>query len=455
MRFEEALHWNDGQFLQPHHFQYLQRFTADYNRLNRSFFLPYPYGIIDFELDREALSGLRVAVRRFAAVMPDGLELSTPGNCILRPLDLSAPLKEHPTELTIYIAVPLWSALEGNLGEGTGSSEKKIYLTQQKRVRDENSGDNEIAVITRRINARLLTNLDDAGDMQMLPLLKLNVLIQGESEVAVTVNEKYIPPFMMLTADNPLLNMASNLLIDVRRCRDKLMNTLSTATITLETFEGPAAYTMLQLRVLNLYESRLSSLLVSGHTSPFGLYLELKSFLAELMALKPKHGIREVKPYVHDDAVPQFTDMINDIRSFIIEEGGAEYLRLESSLIEGGLYLYTPLNTEDILKVHEIYLAIRTKANKELVIRELELGDTFKVISPQSKALRSRGIKLTEMRYVPRFLPVLDQTLWFRLEFQDSPRVWREICEEKGILIDYAHDLFPELETSLFITIVE
>lgn len=455
MRFEEALHWNDGQFLQPHHFQYLQRFNTDYNRLNRSFSLPYPYGLIDFELDREALSGSRVVVRRFAAVMPDGLELSTPGNCILKPLDLSAPLREHPTELTVYIAVPLWSALEGNLGEGTGSSEKKMYLTQQKRIRDENSGDNEITLITRRINARLLTNLDDVGDMQVLPLLKLNVLIQGESEVTVTVNEKYIPPFMMLTEDNPLLNRASNLLIDVRRCRDKLLNTLSTAPITPETFEGPIAYTMLQLRVLNLYENRLSALLVSGHTSPFGLYLELRSFLAELMGLKPKHSIREVKPYVHDDPAPQFIEIINDIRSFIIEEGGADYLRLEFSSVEQGLYLYTPLKTEDILKAHEIYLAIRTKADKQLVVRELELGDTFKVISPQSKNLRSRGIKLSEMRYVPRFLPVLDQALWFKLEFQESPRVWREIGEEKGILIDYAHNLFPELETSLFITIVE
>jgi predicted component of type VI protein secretion system len=40
MRFEELLHWNDGQFLQPHHFQYQQRIVAEYARLNRSFFLP-------------------------------------------------------------------------------------------------------------------------------------------------------------------------------------------------------------------------------------------------------------------------------------------------------------------------------------------------------------------------------------------------------------------------------
>jgi hypothetical protein len=29
------------------------------------------------------------------------------------------------------------------------------------------------------------------------------------------------------------------------------------------------------------------------------------------------------------------------------------------------------------------------------------------------------------------------------------------MCEEKGMMIDYAQELFPGLETSLFITVVE
>ncbi|MDR2404735.1 MAG: type VI secretion system baseplate subunit TssK, partial [Spirochaetaceae bacterium] len=69
MRYEELLHWNDGQFLQPHHFQYQQRISSEYIRHNRSFFLPYAYGFLDFELDLEALEGGRVAVKRFSAVM--------------------------------------------------------------------------------------------------------------------------------------------------------------------------------------------------------------------------------------------------------------------------------------------------------------------------------------------------------------------------------------------------
>ena len=89
------------------------------------------------------------------------------------------------------------------------------------------------------------------------------------------------------------------------------------------------------------------------------------------------------------------------------------------------------------------------------MVRSLEYGDTFKLINPKAKTMRIRGMKLTGMRYPPRFLPVLDTTLWFKLDLEESARVWRDMCEERGMVIDWAHDLFPGLEVSLFITVTE
>jgi type VI secretion system ImpJ/VasE family protein len=459
MRFEELLHWNDGQFLQPHHFQYQQRIVTEYARLNRSFFLPYSYGLLDFELDLEALEGGRVAVKRFSAVMGDGQELSMPGNCILKPLDLSEVLKKNPAGLTVYAALPHWSEFEANLADEDAPQEKKRYLPQKKRVRDENAGDNEITLITRKLNARLVTDQDDTKDMQLLPLLKLNVLTRDINQGMVKVDDKYIPPFMMLTADDPLFNMAIGLISDIRRCRDKQQSALTEVPARGEDFSRADvlddARSLLLLRTLNYYELRLSSLLVDGFISPFTLYLELASFLAELMGLTPQNGIREIRRYNHDDCLPVFAELFKDIRSFIRSEGGAGYVRLSFAPMEGGDYLFAGIKTEDIAEVNEMYLAVRTTAEEGEVIRALEQGDTFKLINPRAKSLRVRGMKLAGMRYPPRFLPVLEGTLWFRLDLAESAKVWRDMCEEKGMVIDYARDLFPGLEASLFITIVE
>ncbi|MDR0410280.1 MAG: type VI secretion system baseplate subunit TssK [Spirochaetaceae bacterium] len=453
MQYDELLHWSDGQFLQPHHFQYLQRQYTEYNWHDRSLSLLYPYGLIDFELDREALSGSRIVVRHFSALMAGGQEISMPGNCVLSPLDLAPALEQNPNELTIYVALPLWTEFDANLAEDNSTSEKRRYLAQRKQVRDENSGDNEITLVTRRLNARLVTDIDDTKDMELLPLLKLSVLSHDRSENALAVNEKYIPPFLRITPDNPLTGIITGLLVDIRHCRDKTLDALS-RTVTPDGGRQQAGDdTAQRFRTLNLYEARLSALMETGRISPFALYLELVSFLAELMAIDPRNSINEIQRYNHDDYGPQFAVVIKDIRSFILAGGSADYRKFNFFPIENGQYLFTQLKAEDIFNTEEAYLAVKTSAEMNTVISALETGDTFKLINPESKMMRIRGVKLVSERFPPRYLPVLKNTLWFHLDLGESVQVWREIREEQGMIIDYAPGLFPALEVSLYITV--
>ena len=452
MRFDEILHWTDGLFLQPHHLQYLQRSIFKYGRRNRTTYMPYPYGLIDFEVDLDALSSLRVIVKRFSAVMPDGTEISMPGNVSLTPLDLTATLKEHAEDITVYLAVPLWSEFDANLSDNSSAVSKHLFLTAEHSLRDENSGDNEISVVTRRINARLITQFDDQTDMQVLPVLKLTAVSDQGTKKELIVDEKYIPPFMVLTQDCGLSKIAADLLYKTTRCRDKLLNDLTVAQFKPEAFSGINAYNMMQLRILNLYENRLSTMLSLKNLTPFGLYLELRSFLAELRSMHPMNEIAEIEPYDHLDCARQFNDIINDIYSMIMTEGGAGYVRLDFT--PDGDYLYTALTTDNIVKASEYYLAVQCSVEERRIISSLEKGDTFKLINPAAKMMRARGIKLAEMRYPPRFLPTLNDTLWFKLQVNETPSTWRDIQTEKGILIDYAPDLFPNLKVSLFITVV-
>jgi type VI secretion system ImpJ/VasE family protein len=453
MRFEELLHWNDGQFLQPHHFQYFQHQNTENLRNNRFFSCAYPWGLIDFEIDNDALAGARVVVKRFSAVMGDGMPLSMPGNCLVEALDLREALEQNPNEITVYIALPLWSEFEANLVEGTEGIKTRRFIPRKKRVRDENSGDNEITLITRRMNAWLTTNLEDNKNLQILPVLKLSVLSHDKTETALAVNEKYFPPFIVLTADSPLYGIIQGLIVDIRRCRDKALDILTNGNFKNENLSGYNAYTVLRLKTLGVYETRLSSLLAAENVTPFDLYLELSSLLSELMAYDPLNSIRGIQRYNHDDSAPQFFEIIKDIRSFILQEGSADYRKHDFSPIDDGRYLFTALTPEEIFRTENAYLAVKTSGGKDAVIKSVEEGDTFKLINPQSKQLRIRGIKLTEEPYPPRFLPVLANTLWFRLDLAESSRVWREITDEQGMVVDYVADLFPSLEMSLYLTI--
>jgi predicted component of type VI protein secretion system len=211
---------------------------------------------------------------------------------------------------------------------------------------------------------------------------------------------------------------------------------------------------MLMSRV-NSYDTRLASLVTDKAITPFELYMELASFLTELMGVNPYNSIKEVSRYDHDDRFPVFSELFKDIRSFIRSEGGAGYIRLDFSPAEDGSDLFVPVKPENLANVSELYLTVKTSADSTDTIRAVEQGDNFRLINPSSKSLRIRGIKLTEMRYPPRFLPVMDWTLWFKLDIDESSKVWRETCEERGMIIDCARDLFPGLEASLFITVVK
>jgi len=206
------------------------------------------------------------------------------------------------------------------------------------------------------------------------------------------------------------------------------------------------------LQTISVYENRLSQLLAPGRVTPFALYLELTSLLSGLASLNPMNAITEIKPYSHDDCALPFTTTTNDIRSFISTEGGVTYTRLDFAPTDDGAYLFAPLNMNNIVNVNEVYLAVRSSASEEDLVRALETGDTFKLVNPGAKNVRVRGARVEHIRYPPRFLPVMNGCLWFRLLLAESSRVWYEMCQEKGVLIDWARDLYPDISVSLFIT---
>jgi len=452
MLFEELLHWNDGQFLQPHHFQYFQRQNMAFLHSDRLLSSPYPWGLFDCEVDDDSLAAGRVVVKRFSAIMEDGTPLSMPGNCLLPPLDLAETLKKNPNEITIYLALPHWSEFEANLAAEDDSAQRR-FTAQKKKLRDENTGDNEITLITRRLNVRLTADPQDGKDAQILPILKLNVLSHDKTARALEINDKYFPPYIILSAKSALYGILQGLLADLRRCRDKAVDILTGLNFKNEDLSGYNAYTVLRLKTMNVYEQRFSALFAAGNVTPFALYLELSSLLCELMAYDPLNSIRGIKRYDHDDSAPAFLEIIKDIRSFILREGSADFIRLDFKPIEDGRYLHCPIKHEEVFRTENAYLALQSGGAKDAVIKAVEEGDTFKLINPQSKRLRIRGVKLTEEPYPPRFLPVVPNTLWFKLDLKESSRVWREITDEGGMVVDFVAGIFPGLELSLYLTL--
>lgn len=453
MRFEEDIHWAEGLFLQPHHLQKFQRTMKRRFHTERFFYLPYTCGLIDFEIDTDALANYRVVVKHISAVMPSGEEISMPGNSVVPPLDLSAALEQHRDVFTVYLALPLWSEYDANLSENDTPRSKRLFSIHETQLRDENSGDNEISMACHRYNVRLTTDFLDNSDLELVPILRLRPLYKEAAEATLEIDRDFIPPFLVLGANCPLSSMAIELNIQMRNRRNKILHDLTAAGYTTESLSGSGLHSILQLRTLNCYEGRLTSLLNAGGFTPFSLYLELKSLLGELAALQPLRDLCDVGEYNHLDCAPQFRELFLHIRALIMAEGVSSYVKLEFSDSSGAEGRILALKDEHLVMADEYYLAVQCDGEPRRIVGAVESGDNFKLVNPSAASFRVRGVKLTEERYPPRFLPALSNTIWFKLDRKESSRVWSEICNERGILLDWAKELFPKLEAALYITV--
>ena len=451
MRFEEEINWSEGLFLQPHHLQRMQRNLLRGVRAGRSLAMPYPYGLVDFEMDESALAGNRAVVRRFSAVMPDGMELSMPGNVSLPALDVSPEVKDRVQSFKLCIALPSWSEFDANLSDGT-AAEKRIFVCHDEKVRDENTGDNEIEVAHRRYNARLTTDSRDNADLQLLPIARIKVIYHDEAEPRLEVDRAYVPPFAVLSEDCPLVGMTEELLVQIRNRRAKLYRDLTTSGYTTEALAGTTLYGVMQLQALNACGGTISSLLAARAT-PFALYLALRELMGSLLALQPMRGLVEPE-YDHLDCGLAFLELFEGIRALIMAEGVSSYVKVELERRTSGAGGLFRLKDEHIVAADEYYLAIKCAGDPRRIVAAVEHGDNIKLVSPSGGSGRTRGIKLAEVRYPPRFLPAVPDTIWFRLEREESSRIWDDVRDEGALLLDWADEVFPGFAATLYVSLV-
>ena len=100
------VHWHEGLFLLPHHFQRLQRTISETATSERTLAKPYPYGLIDARLSNDDLENLQIRFDRLHAVMPSGQEVRFPQEAELPVIDIRQAF-EARGRFTIFLAKKL------------------------------------------------------------------------------------------------------------------------------------------------------------------------------------------------------------------------------------------------------------------------------------------------------------------------------------------------------------
>src|SRR5262249_14944651 len=99
-----AIHWHEGMFLRPHHFQALERHREHQTFRNEKWDLHHNWGLRAIDLDLNALTNYRFVVRALQARLRDGTLVELPADGPLPALELKGAF-DQGQRVTVLLGV--------------------------------------------------------------------------------------------------------------------------------------------------------------------------------------------------------------------------------------------------------------------------------------------------------------------------------------------------------------
>lgn len=422
------IHWHEGLFLLPQHFQGLQRFVLDRIGAERPLVHRFGHGILELELNvlRES-----VAVKRLKAVMPSGVLLEYPLNVEIPSLDISAEMARSRSGFKVSLGVPLWSEQRANtfrMGEEPNPRVKLRYRLHQAEVVDENEGGEAKQVYLRKYNARLVLESEDVSDMEVLPLARIE---PSTGNQLPRLDEAFAPPLLRLKGWPPLSDLIERLVIDIDRARAGLLRQLQEGTFNIESLHGNQLALLLRLRTINHFLPRLKALIEADQAAPFEIYCELSAMAGELMALDPVNDSLKSEGFSHDAPYGQLSELEQRVRRYLEQAPTAAYHRVDLNKTGDG-YWMGEFDREMLKSLTDLYLCVESSDHRDKVSQLVSHADRFKLTCLSRINRRTRGLPLKQVN-APRGLPAQQDLHYFRVELHQEEKLWDAVLEEGKI----------------------
>lgn len=446
------IYWHEGLFLQPQHFQRMQREFGEQIQRERRLHLRYASGVIDGKPSPDELANFRLRYDSLRVLMPSGREVSFPDHADLPMMDLKPVLAGARGPVTLFLGLPLWREKRANtidLARSGDTRARLIYRVDEKTFTDENTGENPKPVQVQRLNARFVAEQDDTGDLELLPLVR--VMHGAGEEVGVPrLDPEFVPPCVFLRSSTLLFTLVRDLVAQVEASRRELVLRATQAGFSIDALQGPQLEQVLRLRTLNRFAGRLPALLDAPNVPPLEWYLELRELLGELAALRPDTDEFPVPAYDHANLFHAFSQLTQKIRQ-LLRVKSTSFLKVDFRL-EQGVHAAT-LSDEHVSKPLDYFLGVKTGEEYLKVLALVEGLGRFKLLPASKRDLAVFGMKLKAERIPPVQLPVYPDLHYFRLLRAESEEIWSAIKQEKAIKLHWMNQAASDFQIALYMTL--
>jgi type VI secretion system protein ImpJ len=431
------VHWHEGMFLRPQHFQAGRTHLLHVTALGQKWDLHYDWGLRTIDIDADALGNFRFVVRGLRARLPDGTLID---GSDIAPLSLDLkPALERDSVLTILLAVP--QMREGNVNAGTAESGAR-YLVDEAQLEDENTGANPQAIQIRRFNVRLLLSTQDRAGYTTLPLAMIERSERADGTPQLYAPAKsglfpYIPPLLACDAWKPL---ATDILQSIYDRIGKKLKTIaeliSARGVSFGSQSASDALRLNQLCTLNEAYALLRVLVHAEGVHPLPAYMELCRLVGQLAVYGDDHLVPDLPPYDHDDLSLCFYTIKNHINALLDRIIDPEYK--ERTFVGAGLRMEVALDEKWLAK--EMFVRVSSPLGGKDCVRLLSPGALNMKIATSDRVDRifkegRAGLAFAYCPDPPQALPRGSDMAYFQIKRETQLEEWAHVARELTLAI--------------------
>ncbi|MDR3494186.1 MAG: type VI secretion system baseplate subunit TssK [Ancalomicrobiaceae bacterium] len=438
MSWYSKVHWGEGVFLKPQHFQQTDRYHERLLEARVQRISPYPWGFSALEIDRDVAQQARFGLRRATGVMPDGTPFDLPANGPLpEPLDIP----DSAAKQIVWLTLPIASVNTREAADYEAESAARYF------PRPETFIDSTADLVTEgEID---VAHLRLAFEIRKTPkpgYLNLGVArILEVRDGTIVLDEKYVPPILVASA-HPVVD----------GWIDRVIGWIDTKLEELARYAAdPTAGGGLQnvdyliLQMLNRAIPVYKHFRRSTYVHPERLYEELIRLAGELATFaSTERRARNYPPYDHDDLENVFAPVIRDIQDFLSARLGRATIRLEIEERAANAFISV---IRDRSLFRNASFVLEVAANRPLTEIQSQFPRLFKV-GPNTKMseivnTNLPGVPLVHMPTPPPQLRSLTNHVYFY--FDKTSALWPEFSSATSIGMHFSGD-WPGLELELW-----
>jgi type VI secretion system protein ImpJ len=459
MDIERPLFWYQGLFLQPQHFQRLERSLHSQLLPFQDFTQPHFWGVAETEIQKAAIEMRTFSLLKGSLLFRDGSYVVFPGNALIEPRSFEKGWVESDRPLTVYIGLKKWNPSGENVtvlerAENiAGVNTRFISLADAEEVSDLHGAGPAGQVKRLYFVLKVLweTEKEHSGDHVLIPVARLERM--GDE---IRLSERFIPPCFTVPSSEPLVKLLKEIRDQVAARSRQLEEHKSQRGIQTAEFGSRDMVYLLALRSLNRYVPLMFHFLEAKQVHPWAVYGVLRQLIGELSTFSEKVDVlgKQIDQeaafpnYDHHDLWKCFSSA-HDLISLLLDEitAGPEYV---IPLIYDGTYYAAELKPAIFEGRNRFYLVFKTEADQKFVLQSVT---TIAKLSsrehlPLLIARALPGVRLEHLPIPPQELPRRAHSMYFALDHHSEQ--WAPVQKGKNMAL-YWDDAPEDLDVELMV----